>query len=360
MPAYYRIYQMRLLTFLTSRGFAIFLLAISAGMLVIWRGRPQYYSPVFLIIPLLLFLSICFCIVKRIIARGAGWDRGFCGSFIFHAGLLVIIAAASIGPLTRFWATVILPQGMTVSMEDKAFAVIRNIPIGGASPDISMKMDGYEARYADDRFPIDYAAHATVLLMEKGIYRQRGEDIRINAPLWLGGYQFLLEEGLLAPLFILRNKDGNEIFKRFVRVSNEITTEDRFDIPGVNLVLYTRFFPDVYKEGGKYGSRSPYPRNPAFGIRVTGKNNPFKDIWKGVLKKGEKAEFEGMNLEVADIKPVVILQVMGDPTYWGVFAGWLLIAGGLTMRYLPLEKASRRKTKDMADRKYTAETGKNL
>ena len=351
---------MKLFVFLTSRVFAIFLLAISALLLTIWRGNPQYFSRAFLVVPAFVFISISICIVKRFLAVGSRRNLKFWGSVVFHIGLLVIIAAASLGPIIRFWATVVLPQGKTVNMGDKTFAVIRNIPVSGAIPDMLIKMEEYKASYADDRFPIDYATQITVLLKENDIYRQRVEAVRINAPLWLGGYQFMLDSGSFSPKYILKDKDGHVLFSQFLDLSNATSEEDKFEIPEAGMEVYTRFFPDMYKEGNLYGSRSPYPKNPAFGLRIIYKDNPFKEIWKGVLKKGEKAEFEGLSLEFADLQQVAILQVLNDPTYWGIFTGWLLIAGGLMVRYLPLEKALRWKVNEVAAEKFMREKAKDL
>ena len=45
--------------------------------------------------------------------------------------------------------------------------------------------------------------------------------------------------------------------------------------------------------------------------------------------------FDGLTLEFADVKPVVTVQVVKDPTYSGIYAGWLLIVAGLVIRYAP-------------------------
>lgn len=315
----------------------MFLLVISAGILIIWRGNPQYFSPLFLVIPAFLFLSISFCIVKRILAQGGAWDAKFLGSFVFHLGLLMVIASTALGPLTRFWATVVLPQGMAINLEDKAFAIIHSIPIGGATPFISLRLNSQETVYEEGRFPIDYNAKLTIGFIEQGNYIQTNEVIRVNGPIWKHGYQLLLATGGYSPLFVLKNNKGETLFSEFVNVSDKTDMEDKVEMSDANVVVYTRFFPDFYKQGNKYGSRSPYPRNPAFGLRITGKDDPFKDIWRGVLKNGEKAEFEGLTLEFADLKQVVTLQVMNDPTYYGIIAGWVLIVAGLMLRYTPLQ-----------------------
>lgn len=328
---------MNFLTFLASRGFAIFLLSVSIGFLILWNVYPSLYSRLLLIVPAFLFLSISFCTIKRTLARPVVREAGFWGSFVFHIGLLTVIAATSLGPFTRFWATVVLPQGLTVTLEEEEELVsINSTPLWKEIPFIFLRLDSHETYYENKWFPVDYAASLIIGIMEKDGYSQTKETLRINSPIRKNGYQFLYQHGSVAPLFILRGMKDDVIFNKFVPVANLTDQEDTFHIPAAGLTVYARFFPDMYKEGGRYGTRSKKLKNPAFGLKVTKKEDPFRDIWRGVLKKGEGAEFSGMTLEFADLKPVVTIQVSKDPTYYGIYAGWVLIVAGLLLRYSPV------------------------
>jgi cytochrome c biogenesis protein ResB len=327
---------MKFINFLTSRGFAIILLCLSLVLLVLWNKNPDLYSRLFLVVPALIFLSISFCTVKRVFAGATRRDVGFWGSFVFHIGLLTVIFATALGPLTRFYATVVLPQGVTVNIEDKFLAHIRSNPVVGEVPFVNFRLDWLERRYEEGLYPVEYVAGLSIGFMEEDGYKNSYETIRINEPVMQNGYQFLYHDGRLSPMFVLRNDKGEVVFRRFADLSNKSSVEDSFKIPEAGLTVYTRFFPEIYREGGKYGTRSIEPKNPAFGIKVTTKEDPFRDIWSGVLKKGERAEFGGMTLEFKDLKPVVILRVIKDPTYYGIFTGWVLIVAGLMVRYLPV------------------------
>ena len=322
---------MKIIDFLTSRGFAVFLLAVCIGILIVLTKFQEFYSPAYLIIPACLFISISFCVARRAAAGGRDW-----GSFVFHAGMLAAIAVTAVGTFTRFESMVYLPQDIMINTENDKFVHYNAIPHGSEPPFFALRLNKLDVRYEKDRFPVDYAAELTVGRFGGKGFEETDETVRVNAPLWLNGYQFLLVKGDFSPRFILSGSKGNVILDSFVNISNEIETEDVHDIPSVGLTLHTRFFPDVFEEDGKYGTRSPQVKNPAFGIRVTAKNDLFKDIWKGVLKPGERAEFNGMTFEFAELKPVVTIQITKDPTYWGIYAGWLLIVAGLVIRYAPL------------------------
>lgn len=330
---------MRFISILTSRGFAIFLLVTSVVLLILWNEYPNLYSPTFLIIPAFLFFSISLCIVKRIIACRLKKDERFLGSLIFHIGILIIVVATAAGSLTRFSAIVRLPQGIPVSIDNNDFSIIHNEPLGfKEKPFINIKLEDFETTYADERFPVEHTATVSIGILGSQGYRSFKEKIEVNRPFIYDGYSFLFESGGYAPRFILRDEDGNTVFNRFIRHSNDIKNEDVFYMEEAGLTLYLRFFPDVFREGTKYGNRSPVPKNPAFGIKILRRDDPFKDVWKGVLKKGEMARFGGMTLEFSDIRPYVMIQVVRDPSYWGIFVGWVFIVGGLLIRYLPVWK----------------------
>ena len=330
---------MKFLSFLTSRGFAVFLLAVSIGLLVSWNKYPNLYSPIFLIIPACLFLSISLCIANRITACKLKRDIRFWGSTTFHIGMLVIVAATSLGYSIRFFAMIVLPQGVSVTLDDKSFVAVYEDRLHSVGrPFVNLKLNEFEAKYAEEQFPVEYIADITIGIIDKDGYRNLTDKIRINKPFNYDGYNILFENSGYSPRFVLKDRDGGVIFNSYINLSNNIKSEDVFYIKEAGLTLYTRFFPDLFREGTKAGSRSPMTRNPAFGIKVVKRNSPFTDAWKGILKKGESARFDNMTLEFADLKPYVVIKVVKDPTYWGIFAGWILIILGLLIRYMPMVK----------------------
>lgn len=327
-------FKMKIFTVLTTRWFAILLLCVSIVFLILWKSY-NLSSPLFFIAPMIVFLSVSLCTVKRFLVAGLSHDIRFWGSVTFHIGLLIIIATVSLGGLTRFLATATLPQGVGVNLLSTDFIQLRTTPYFAEIPYTFLKLNWQTTQYKDKVFPVDYAANISIGFIENERSKMIDETVRINAPIILNGYRFLLIDVNLSPLFIVRDNNGETLFKEFIKIAKNTTSEDIFDISKSGLTVYTRFFPDMFKQDGKYGTRSREPKNPAFGIRITSKEDPFKDIWKGVLKIGEKAKFKDMTLEFADLKPVVIVEIVKDPTYWGIVAGWVAIVAGLLLRYIP-------------------------
>lgn len=329
---------MNLIGFLASRGFAVFLLVVSVVLLAVWTRYPDLYSPLFQIVPAMLLLSLVICTVKRVKAGRQGTAVRFRGSIIFHAGMIIGVTTMFLSPLMRFGAKMHAIEGITTSLSDTESATVIERPVfRNRDPDISLTLNRYDAEYKEGRYPVDYSADVTVAFLEGDEYRKTDAKIRINGPLHIRGYQFLLENGGYTPLFVLTDKDGTETFKSFVRLLNVPNKEDSFEIEQAGLIVYTRFFPDMYREWGKFGTRSLVPKNPAFGIKIVRKGTFMQEVvFSGVLRPGESASFNGMTLTFEDLKSYVALVVVKDPIYYLVFLSWGIGIVGLLMRYLPL------------------------
>lgn len=325
---------MRVVAFLTSRGFAIFLLFTSVVALIVRVKRPEFYSPLFLLIPASLLLSLILCTARRL-KRGRR-DMRFLGSILFHTGLIVWVITLFASPLVRFSARLFLVKDMDASLEDSESVEVYERPLlGERRPILSFLLKGYEERYEDGVFPVDYVALLSIGYMDGRGYRTVERAVRINQPIEIMGYRFLFESGGWTPLFRLM-KGGKVIFNRYVLLSNDTAQEDSFRIEEAGLEIYTRFFPDMFREGSKVGTRSRVVRNPAFGIKIARDENPFVDIYRGVLKKGEKLKVDGMTFEFVDLKPFVVIQMVRDPLYYFVFTGWGMGILGLLLRYGPV------------------------
>ncbi len=328
-----------LISLLASRGAAIILLAVSIGLLALWRGNPDYYSPLFLFIPAFMFASISVCTLKRL----WGSDRknlSFGGSVVFHAGMLAVIASTTVGATVSMYGRVALPKGVTVTVGDDVFSKIDpNLLSGDEIPFLSIRLDDFETTYEKDRFPVRYTANLSFGILEDNGYRSMKKKVEINSPFDYGRYKFLLENGGYSPHFIL-TKEGKTLHDGYIKLSNETSKEDSYEPPGADIIIHTRFFPDFYWENEQAGTRSPVPKNPAFGIRINRKEGPAFEaplpLWSGILKEGDKAEFKGMMLEFRDLNPYVVLLVVSNPSVPWLIGGFILITVGLVARYLPM------------------------
>jgi cytochrome c biogenesis protein ResB len=331
---------MKIIDLLTSRGFAIFLLLISIGILL-FRKYSGLYSELFLFVPLLLFISILLCLIKRIIKEGKGSGLHFYGSILFHLGMLVIIFGGSLGYLTRFNAVFVLPQGETISMDSELSTVLLSSEFA-TPPVMNIRLNSYKSTYEEGIYVVDHKAFLTIGYMDGAGFKTIDDVISINSTLWCGPYQLMLELLYQSPQFILTDSKGDVVFNENVKISNRPSWEDSFEIKQAGLTIHTRFFPDIVKDGTTFTSRSPELNNPAIGIRVVQKKNPFTDAASVVLKLGEDVAFDGYNLQFKELVPFVTIKIMRDPSYWVFIVGWLMLVLGLVIRYIPNEELGTR------------------
>lgn len=320
--------------FLTSRGFAIFLLAASVAVLALWANYPALYTPYFLILPFLLLLSLTACTVKRVAdSRGRGGVR-FWASVAFHLGLILGVLVMLLSPLTRYSGTLTVIEGETAEAGAGSDAKFAGPYLGSAPPFFSLRLDGYKEEYEDGFFPVDYRADVTLGFIEGDEYVRDARVLKINGPIVFDGYKLLLESGGFMPYFILR-REGRIVFEGFVRLAKETRVEDSFEIEQEGLTVRTRFFPDLFVEGGKAGTRSMEAKNPAYGVKVVRRDAPNDYLYIGVIKPGAEAAFGELTLELAEIKPFVDVLAVRDPMYYWFFAGWGVGLAGLVIRYMP-------------------------
>ena len=71
-----------------------------------------------------------FCVIRRFAERKKGRNISFYGSMIFHAGMLAWILSTALMPIIGFYASVALPEGLTVDVGNERFAVIDSRGIG--------------------------------------------------------------------------------------------------------------------------------------------------------------------------------------------------------------------------------------
>ncbi len=322
---------MRLADVLTSRGFALFLLALSVAVLFVWTRYPSFYSHWLMLVPGVLLLSMSLCVIRRL--GGGLKDGAFAGSVVFHLGMMVVILTGLMSPLWRYYAVAVLPQDVMVEPTDQNFFAQTRGPFSPTPGFVYLRLNHHKTIYQDGRFPVEHRADITVGYMEGDSFVSKDETVRVNDPVKVDGFQIMLARGYMSPRFVLLDERGRILFDGFVKLSNRTAVEDTFEIPEAGLVFYTRFFPDMFKKGASYGTLSLEPRNPAFGIKVAKKDDLFRDMWRGVLSPQDVAHFNGFTMELKEMRQVVELQISSDPSLWGIVAGWVLVVAGLFLRY---------------------------
>jgi len=129
---------------------------------------------------------------------GVRGRRGFFGSLLLHASLLIIMIGGSATALTDFSGSMVLAEGQSVVDEEGSYLGIDNMPeIGGAFSGARISMDAMRFSYEDGQL---VEAIATMSGLDTTARRVTAEA-RVNHPFSLAGKSYLVQNsGLVVDL----------------------------------------------------------------------------------------------------------------------------------------------------------------
>lgn len=364
-----------------SRKVAVILLTATLVLLVLSTRLKNISdlttSPLFLVLPLFIFISTFLCTINRIKARKirppddsafrikknldvnninevsgylrlTGWRsiveredslifikgmQGFWGSMLFHSGILLMLAASVVTAATLFGAELLLAQGLPVPLGREGLLKVWRDPLVPLRlPEGEIVLDKFDAVFKDDRFPVDYVAG---LRIKSGPGPQRAVDVRINEPLNLGPLQYTMDQYGFSPGFLIKDRDGNVLFDGYVSLVLMGGAEDSFVVPGTDAILQIRFFPDFIMTREGASTKSKIPKNPIFGLKI--KRGDGSGSGR-LVKMGEAAEMDGISITPNDLRYWAHFGVARDAGRHVFAASFLLIVAGLVFRFFHHER----------------------
>lgn len=269
--------------------------------------------------------------IRHFAQKGA---QGFWGSVVFHSSMLVCLIGIIASMLGRFDAEMILTEGQTLAFaEDQMLRVNGKGRYAPELPGTLLSLDRFESTFVQDKYPVDYAAHLSLMDSPLSI---RKDTVRVNQPLHLERWQIFLHRYGYAPRFEIRDGDGKLLFDGFVNLVFSGTNQaDHFDVPHLPLRLEARFVPENKEQGEFVVSRTPTPENPVIRINalVDGES-----IGEQEVLVGEAAEFGAYNIKFAELRHWAWFGVVYDPGYWLIVIAFTLCVAGLAHRFIFTEK----------------------
>lgn len=101
--------------------------------------------------------------------------------------------------------------------------------------------------------------------------------------------------------------------------------EDHFETMFLGYLFYVQCYPDYVEKDGRPWTRSAYPRNPVFNLRIV-RNKDI--VYNGLLKPEEKIRFDNVIIGIPEVKMWVEISIVRDPgIFIAGFGMFLLIAG---------------------------------
>ncbi len=262
-------------------------------------------------------------------------DLGFWGSIVFHVGLIVALLAVVLTMVGEWRGELQLVEGEVATLDAPGVVAVRRLgPMGRGPPHLVVRLDRVEARYQEDRFPVDYRAELTVL---GGSGALRAGTVRVNQPLTAGGRRFFMQRYGMAPVLEVR-RAGETLLAAPVVLSVLDGREDRFDLPGTRDRIAVRWFGDHVREAGGVRSRSDEPRHPALGLSLEGPGPAARPM---LLPLGEETSLGPYRVAFRELRRWASFGVDRDPGTPVLFAALVLAAAGLAVRFWDHEREVR-------------------
>lgn len=236
---------------------------------------------------------------------------GFWGSIVFHTFLITALAGMVIYYLGETRGLLSMTEGERIILEKSSFRYLEKEPVWGLSlPRVQMELLEQHSRYAEDEqhTALEHLARFRVTDPDNGT--SSISDVKINHPLRLGGKDFILKTGGYSTRFTLADTSGTVLFNSFVSLREEGGTRDDFSMPGTDLHLQIRFFPDFTGAAGRLRSKSPQLNNPVASVTV---RQQGRTIFDGTMPLGGSVRAGGNIISMPEVRRWVELEMSSEP-----------------------------------------------
>jgi cytochrome c biogenesis protein len=248
--------------------------------------------------------------------------------YIVHASLLVIVAGAIVDGTYGYRGFINLQPGMRTDTVEPL-----TMPGTPRQLGFTIRCDGAGMDRYPDGSPRQYWSR---LVVEKDGREVARKQIFVNDPLTYKGVRFFQANygstGTPDKLMIEADWPEKGVEKRQMLTLTPGTPVPLGDQGA--MVKLSDFIPDFVLEGNQISSHSDEPRNPAIRLQVTRLGGETSSAW--ILAKFPDAHppnDTGINFRFVSVKMQYMtgLQVAHEPGQWLIWAGCLLLTGGLMM-----------------------------
>lgn len=264
-------------------------------------------------------------------------SKGFWGSILFHASLLIIILCGLLSMYAAFYAGVVVTEGQILDVVEENLVDITRLPeIGQTAPGFRIKMESFVPYLEQDRFFTQYFAILSFLDPLGGNVRR--EEVKINHAAGYRGFKVALSRYGFAPLLrITDNETGQELLDSYVNlVVPDPASHDSVGLPPGYPHLMFRFFPDAEIQGRAIKNRSPLPKKPVFLVWAGGEEDR-------PLPLGGTVKLQKVTVNFGDLRYWASFRISRDPGEPVIYLGFILGILGLLVRFLDPPKTIRLK-----------------
>lgn len=253
------------------------------------------------------------------------------GNLLFHAAFLFLLLGGWVSTFNSF-------EGTTSLVEEQGFMGSKEEYSGISSKDGDIPVVSFEVARVVPEFWEKQFLFTDLRAELRYLYngKVRSGIIRLSQPLKINGANVTIAGIGYVPMYLLKDKEGNELDKGYVKMNIfPPGTMDHFQIPGYPHQIFVSFYPDYEIKEGRIANRSMKPVNPAYFIRVF-RNKVLS--YQGIVKQGEDAYFEGLNLSFPEFKYWGQFKIVKNPGFIYIWTAFVLFGLGLVWRLLFYKK----------------------
>jgi cytochrome c biogenesis protein ResB len=257
-------------------------------------------------------------------------------TILFHLSFLLLLTGGVMTFYTEFRAEAPVAEGETFTGN---YRWVRSPKIGSI-PTTTFIVEKIKPSYYQEVIPAG---------LDVVIHTDRGKEvIGINKPFKRGSLSFIIKDIDVAPLFIIRNKKGEEVDGAIVKLKGLSSTLDSFTMQGYKFMtfFYSNYADQTTEEKREIGnlpqalqqspmtggsSQSREIIDPAFYIEIYEEGLLMNS---GTVKPGESLEFEDYLLEFAELDYWVMFYVTKEHGLGILYTGFVIMILALIIRFL--------------------------
>lgn len=260
------------------------------------------------------------------------------GPYLTHLSILVIFIGAVIGSMLGFEGYTTISEGQSTSTYERAGAH-QQMNLG-----FRVLLNDFRITHDKDRNPTGYKSDLRIYEGNKQVAQK---IIDVNHPLTYRGISFHQSDyGLVGYVLKVTDPNGQVVRVPFDMETGSgpygkefIVSGDPFkqiNIGGKKLTIFAHDFIPDFTENSEMG-RSSLPLNPAANIMVNDRFPEYKglDGWSklGWLALSKSAKYKGYTITMEDAMSYSGLQVSKNPGLPVIYAGFLLLLGGVFLSF---------------------------
>lgn len=242
-------------------------------------------------------------------------------TLVFHLSFFLVAAGGITSYLTRFEGMLDLGEGERAPADLERYAPPKRMPKVGEAPRLDFVVESIQPE-VEGNVPV-----AIRILVRDGALRLHG--VEVNRPWKPGTASVVFKDLGVAPLLLVRDAAGREVFGGYMKLKIGMGRKDQFTVLGQS--VEAELFPDHVVVDGRDATRSQEMRDPVLRLTVTALSG--RQV-RASLRPGQSMAIGPYTLTFADWRWWTRLFVRAERGLWAIWLGFGLGTAAAALRLL--------------------------